>query len=196
MMSSLGTFSDEELLSLLRDEQYHAFTEIYERYWKKMLLIAWNHTKDKTAAEDIVHEVFMSLWEKKGELDIKNIPAYLCTAIKFSIFKNYQRENRRNQLAKQNYNYQAVVDEEEKLDALFLQEYINNIVEELPEKCKLVFKYSRELGMKNIEIAEKLQITEKGVEANLTRALKVIRGGLKNSGVILLLAHHVYKDLF
>ena len=196
MMSSLGTFSDEELLSLLRDEKYHAFTEIYQRYWKKMLLIAWNHAKDKTAAEDVVHEVFMSLWEKKGELDIKNIPAYLCTAIKFSIFKNYQREIRRNELAKQNYNYQAVVDEEEKLDALFLQEYINNIVEELPEKCKLVFKYSRELGMKNIEIAEKLQITEKGVEANLTRALKVIRGGLKNSGVILLLAHQVYKDLF
>ena len=195
-MSSLDTFTDDELLSLLKDNRSDAFTEIHHRYWKKMLLVSWNHTKDKTAAEDIVHEVFISLWEKKDVLNIQNLPGFLTTAVKFSIFKNHQRKVKRNELAKQNYTFSDIALDEERLDALFLQEYINGLVEELPERCRMVFRYSRELGMKNAEIAAEMNISEKGVEASLTRALKLIKGGLKNSGVLLLLAQEVHKGLF
>jgi RNA polymerase sigma factor (sigma-70 family) len=76
---------------------------------------------------------------------------------------------------------------------LFLQEYINQIVEDLPKKCKLVFKSSRQLGMKNSEIAFQMNISEKGVEANLTRALKIIRGSLENAGILLLISHEIFK---
>ncbi len=194
-MSSLGTLSDQELLSLLKEDKYPAFTEIYQRYWKKMLLVAWNHSKDKKVAEDLVHDVFISLWEKKGNVDIENVAAFLTTAVKFSIFKNYQREQRRSELARQNYIFSEVTQDEEKLDALFLQEFIDGLVEELPERCKLVFKYSRKHGMNNAEIAVKMDISEKGVEANLTRALKVIKGGLRNSGIMLLVAQELYNRL-
>ena len=81
----------------------------------------------------------------------------------------------------QNYEFDDLTNDEAKLDALFLKEYINGIVEEMPEKCRMVFRCSREIGMKNKEIADKFQITEKGVEANLTRALKIIRAELKNN---------------
>lgn len=195
-MSTPGTLADQELISRLKKGEPNAFTHIYKSYWKKMLLIAWNHTKDKNLSEDIVHEVFMSLWEKKDNLDIHNLGAFLATAVKFSIFKNYQRTHRRNELAKKNYTFSEITLEEEKWDALFLQEYVDGLVEELPEKCKIVFKLSREAGMKNAEIAAELQITEKGVEANLTRALKIIRGGLENSGIMLLLASEIHKGLF
>lgn len=195
-MSSLGSISDDELLSLLGDKRNDAFTEIYSRYWKKMLLVAWNHTKNKTTAEDIVHEVFISLWQKKDIVSIENLAGFLTTAVKFSIFKNHQRELRRSELARQNYTFADITLDEEKLDALFLQEYVNGLIEELPERCRMVFKYSRELGMKNSEIAAEMNISEKGVEANLTRALKVIRGGLKNSGILLLVAEEIHKGLF
>lgn len=196
-MIEYSTLSDAELTAFLKLNDRVAFTEIYQRYWKKLLLISWNHCKDKAVTEDLVHEVFLNLWERRTEdLDIQNLSAFLTTAAKFSIFKYYQRLNRRTELVKQNYHVPEFTNDEEQLDALFLKEYINGIVEAMPEKCRLVFVYSREKGMKNAEIAEELQITEKGVEANLTRALKIIRSNLKDSGLLILVAQHIYRDFF
>ncbi|WP_256002498.1 RNA polymerase sigma-70 factor [Pedobacter deserti] len=188
--------TDAELLELMAQDRREAFSEIYDRYWKKMLLVAWNHTKDKAQAEDIVHEVFIALWEKRESQNIVNVPAYLNTAVKFAVFKHYQRRRHREKLAEAHYAFVDLEDDEAKLDALFLKEYINGIVEQLPEKCRLTFYYSRTEGLNNAEIAARMGISEKGVEANLTRALKVIRGNLRNTGLIILLSPGIFKDLF
>lgn len=195
-MAVYSLTGDLELLGLMAQDKQEAFTEIYNRYWKKMLLIAWNHAKEKQNAEDLVHEVFMLLWEKRHTLEIDNLPAYLTTSVKFSIFKYYQRQQRRAVLAQQNYNFVEVTEDEEMLDALFLEEYIRGVVELLPEKCRLTFQYSRVEGLSNAEIASRMNISEKGVEANLTRALKIIRGNLKNTGLLMLIAPSIWKNLF
>ena len=192
-MCKYGAHTDEQLAVLLKEGDHAAYTEIYRRYWKKLLSIAWNHSKNEIAAKDIVHDVFISLWERYPEVEINNLPAFLATSVKFTVYKYYQKEQRRNDLALQNYEYETIVNDEDKLDAIFLQEYVNGIVEKMPEKCRLVFAYSRDLGMKNSEIATKIQITEKGVEANLTRALRIIRGELKNHGWILVAAVHIHR---
>jgi RNA polymerase sigma-70 factor (ECF subfamily) len=194
-MFRFSVLTDFELTALLKLGDQGAFTEIYERFWKKLLQIAWNHTKDKKMSEDMVHEVFMSLWERKEKLDIADVGAFLATSVKYTVFKNYQRESRRSKLAELNYPFNNITDDEEKLDAIFLREYIDGIVEKLPEKCKMVFRYSREKGLKNAEIAAEMNITEKGVEANLTRALKMIRGNLENSGILLIVAYHITKQI-
>ncbi|MDN5287882.1 MAG: polymerase sigma factor [Mucilaginibacter sp.] len=160
-----------------------------------MFLIAWNHSNDEVVSKDIVHEVFMSLWERRDIVDIKDLKSFLTTAARFSIFKHYQREKHRSELFNKNYEYNELANDESKLDALFLQEYIDGIVEEMPKKCRLVFRYSREMGMKNTEIADKINITEKGVEATLTRALKIIRIELKNYGLIIFAILHIINKL-
>lgn len=195
-MTSCDILSDTELAVLLKQADKNAYTEIYNRYWKKMLLLAWNHCKDKAQAEDIVHEVFIALWNRRTEVLIENIPAFLTTAIKFNIFKHYQKLQLRKQLALQNYDFKETSHDEARLDALFLKEYVDGIVEQLPEKCRLTFKYSREEGLSNAQIAKKMNISEKGVEANLTRALKTIKGSLNDSGLLLLLSIQVWKNLF
>lgn len=186
-MSHYSAYNDHALSTLLKADDHVAFNEIYGRYWKKMLHIAWNHSEDKTVAKDIVHEVFISLWERRHQVEIDNLPAFLATAVKFSIYKYYQRESRRSELLRLNYEFSELSQDEEKLDALFLEEYINGIVEEMPAKCRFVFR-CREQGMKNSEIAEQAQITQKAVERNLTRALNIIRGELKNYGWLFVLA--------
>ena len=194
-MLANNTFADRELAVLLRNGSHDAFTQIYTLYWKKLLLVAWNHLENKVMAEDVVHEVFMSLWENKNNINIDNIEAYLVTAVKFSIFKKCRRELRRKELAQQHYHFTDIEAGEEKLDALFLKEFIDGLVEQLPEKCRLVFKYSREMGMKNAVIARELSISEKAVEANLTRALKLLRGGLESSGIVLLVTANLHQIL-
>ena len=185
LMLDYTASSDLDLTHLIRQDDHKAFTVIYERYWKKMLLVAWNHSKDTTHAKDIVHEVFTGLWERRKSVDIHNLSAFLATAVKFSVFKYYQREQQRADLARKNYHFNELSNGEARLDALFLQQFINGIVEQMPEKCRLVFRYSREMGLKNREIADKINITEKGVEANLTRALKILRDELKNYKILL-----------
>lgn len=181
--------SDEhELLERLRQGDHVAFTRLYGHYWKPMLLVAWNHTKDKELAEDIVHEVFMALWEKRDMQQIDSVAGFLTTAVKFSIFKYYQKEQRRRELDRAQAAPVASVDDESMLDARFLSEYLAGVVEELPEKCRIVFQYSREKGLKNAEIAQLLQVSEKAVEANLTRALKTLRKRIQEGGFLSFLA--------
>ncbi|RYY37904.1 MAG: sigma-70 family RNA polymerase sigma factor [Sphingobacteriaceae bacterium] len=187
-MKQYTHYTDEELVALLKIHNRSAFNEIYNRYWKKMLLVAWNHSKDNFVAKDIVQEVFINLWEKHYNVDIQSLPAFLATAVKFCVFKHYQKEVRRNGLAEQNYVFNELSIDEEKLDARFLQEYIDGVVENMPERCRLVFKLSRNQGLKNIEIAEQINIAEKSVEKTLTRALKIIRCELKNYGILLIIA--------
>ncbi|MDB5126852.1 RNA polymerase sigma factor [Mucilaginibacter sp.] len=187
--------SDQELMSLLQEGNRHAFTELYKRYWEKLVLIAWNNTNDKAQAEDIVHEVFIALWKERNNFNIVNVGGFLATKIKFVIFKNYRKEHHRSKLAEANYQFCDICLDEEKLDALFLKEYIDGVIENLPERCRLVFKYSREGGMKNAEIASAMNISEKGVEANLTRALKIIRNNLELTGLMLLISHDIIRHI-
>jgi RNA polymerase sigma-70 factor (ECF subfamily) len=179
-------YTDQELLQSLRQNKKEAYNEIYSRYWKKMLVVAWNHSKDDEIAKDIIQEVFIDLWEKYRNYDIQNLPAFLATAVKFRVFKHYRKEQRRADLAKENLVFDERSDDEDKLDARFLKDMIDGIVEEMPEKCRLVFHYSRNLGLRNDEIAEHANITKKTVENTLNRALRIIRGKLKDHGITLI----------
>src|SRR5882757_5422614 len=104
-MLNYSLYTDQQLTSLLKDDDHVAFTEIYTRYWKKMLLIAWNHSKDNSTSKDIVHEVFISLWERRNAVEILNLAAFLATSVKFSIYKYYQRKSRRTELSRKNYEF-------------------------------------------------------------------------------------------
>ncbi|HVX00982.1 MAG TPA: sigma-70 family RNA polymerase sigma factor [Candidatus Babeliaceae bacterium] len=153
-----------------------------------MLAIAYNHLKDKQAAEEILQEVFMSLWDRRFELRLDPVSGYLATAVKFSVFKHFSRKKRHQELLDAHYEVRSIIPHDEQIYAAFLAEYINGIVETLPEKCRLVFKYSRQENLTIPEIALEMGIAEKTAEAHLTKALKTIRVALKDSGILLLVA--------
>ncbi|PUZ25540.1 RNA polymerase subunit sigma-70 [Chitinophaga parva] len=187
-------YTDPELLQLLRENNRSAYNEIYNRYWKKMLLVAWNHSRNEELAKDIVQEVFITLWEKRQQQDIQGLSAFLATAVKYQVFKHYRKEQRRTALARENYTVETASQDEALLEARFLKDLIDGIVEEMPEKCRLVFHYSRNLGLNNHEIAEQTDVTRKTVENTLNRALRIIRGQLRNHGITLFaIAHFFFK---
>jgi RNA polymerase sigma-70 factor (family 1) len=189
-MAALKNHSDQDLLKLLKNGDHDAFTEIYERYWNKLLAIGFNHTKDKFLAEEIVQDIFVSIWNRKSEIEIDNLSAYLATAAKFSVFKYLKREFSKKQLTEKNYQRPVLSFENEQIEARFLEEYINGIVEQLPDKCRVVFKYSRADGLSNSEISKQMNIAEKTVEAHLTKGIKIIKLRLKNSGTLLIVLFH------
>ena len=183
-MTLYTTYSDIELLNLLIEGDEDAFSMIYERYWKILMGMALNHTKDRCAAEDIVQEVFFSLWKRKNQLNINSLNAYLATAVKFTIFNQIKLEKRHSEIMDLNYVVSGNDLLEDKINAKFLQDYIDGIVEQLPEKSRLVYNYSRKKGLSNAEIAREMRITEKTVEGHLTKALKTLRLSVKEQGLL------------
>ncbi|MBC9914293.1 RNA polymerase sigma-70 factor [Chitinophaga varians] len=167
--------TDADLIMSLREGNSSAFTEIYHRYWKRLLAIAYLHSRDKIIAEEIVQEVFISLWNRRNELYIDNVNAYLATAVKLSVFKQQVRQKRRDEIREQVAVPDTASFDEEQIYTRFLQQQINGVVEVLPEKCRLVFKLSREEGLTIPEVAHRMGIAEKTAEAHLTKALKVLK---------------------
>ncbi|KKO90698.1 MULTISPECIES: RNA polymerase sigma-70 factor [Sphingobacterium] len=173
------------LVSLQQGDR-HVFADIYDFYWKRLLGIAYNLTKDKQTAEEIVQEVFVSLWNRREDVQINLLSQYLATAVKFASFKALQRARRHEQILNTAVVQPMFQQDQNTIDARFLQEYLHEVVETLPDRCKLVFQLSREEHFSNREIAAELQISEKAVEANITRALKVLRMQLRKVGFIFL----------
>lgn len=179
--------NDGVLVDALRLGDKAAMAEIYHRYWRKLLAIALNQTKDKNAAEEIVQSVLVYLWDKRETIQIDSLPNYLASAIKYTFLTTYRLERRRNEIAYSIHNPGQSEWEYEKIYARFLEEFIHSEADKLPEKCKLVFQYSRIEGKNNAEIAAELNIAEKTVEAHLTKALKSLRLSLRDIGLLVFL---------
>lgn len=176
-------FSDEKLLHSLKKGEEVAITEIYNRYWQKLLAIAYNHTGEKQSAEEIVQEVLVNLWNRREAVNIISLPNYLATAVKYAVLYQLSIQKRRKNIVLRIFGGPQEDLSHEKIYAGFLQADINGAVDKLPEKCRLVFKSSREQGKTIAEISKEFGIAEKTAEAHLTKALKSLRYTLKNAGV-------------
>lgn len=171
--NSLAT--EDELLNRLREGDEEAFSEIYNRYWEKLLAVAFFHTREKQAAEDIVHDVMLSLWTRKSELHIQALNAYLAKAVKFAVFKAIMRGKKRREHLSNQEQFLDFSDIEEKLEAKFLNEYFEKTIDHLPGKTKIIFKYSRVEDLTVSEIAHRTDLSPKAVEYHITKALRALR---------------------
>jgi len=169
--------SDADLFTLLKNDDELAFTEIYMRYWKKLFVIAGHKLHRLEEAEEVVQDIFTALWKRRSTLILTaDLASYLAVSVKYRIIRTLDRY----------YNQQRYVNSlvfserfdnstQDTLAFNELREELARYVQELPEKCRLVFKLSREAGFSQKQIAEELQISEKTVEAHLGKAFKILR---------------------
>lgn len=179
-MQTFSQYSDSELLHLLAGGSDEAFTEIYNRYWKKLFAVAAARIQDMEEAEEIVQEIFVSLWKRRETLEVTTaLDRYLVVSVKYRVIKVL---GKRYQSRKYMHSMQAsdLEDDSTRQWLAFeeLQERLEALVSGLPEKCQLVYRLSREKGYSQQQIAEALHISEKTVEAHLGKALKALRHGL------------------
>ncbi|WP_442590885.1 RNA polymerase sigma-70 factor [Pedobacter sp. AW31-3R] len=178
-MSKESTYHSENQLKI--DEQ--TFFELYEFYWKKLYHIALKYLGDSFQAEEVVQELFTSLWQRKDTLLLfeDTVENYLVRAVRFRIARIYSDEVRRTKKIDEFKQRQATSNNLTEKQVLynFLQEDVDKLVNLLPDRCKDVYQLSRTKGLNNREIAGNLLISEKTVENQLTKALNFIRNGLK-----------------
>lgn len=170
--------TEEELLSLLMESNEPAFNEIYNRFWHRLYSRALRKTNDALDSEEIVQEIFVALWKRRAEAgSILNLNNYLATSVKYGIMKLFAKQTL---LDKHQSAYASSLvpfenPTERWLDAAELRQQLNEAVVQLPERCRMVFHLSREEGQSHKKIAQHLNISEKAVEKQITKALKSLR---------------------
>ena len=180
-MSDYSLLSDTELYARLKKGDELAFTQIYNNYSKVLLNTAHRILQERTIAQDIVQNVFISLWQRRAEVEIANLKAYLQQAVRFSVFKAIR--NQQHDSAFYDRLSQITVDIVAENPLLFKeqQQLIKSLIDTLPDDCKEAFRLSREEDMTYKQIACLLGISEKTVEKRLSKSLKHLRHGLNIS---------------
>jgi RNA polymerase sigma-70 factor (family 1) len=180
-MYNYNILNDKELTCLLQAGDEHAFTEIYNRYWKKLFSIAANKIKDLDEAEEIVQDIFISLWKRRNELGvIDTLSPYLSVSVKYRVIKILDKRNNQQKYSDYSQHTASLTDDstQQWLEFEELRSRLAAFVADLPEKCRLVYQLSREAGYPQKKIAIEMGISEKTVEAHLSKALKTLRARL------------------
>lgn len=167
---------DTDLINRIKQDDQTAFRAIFDRYYKLLLAVAINFLKDINAAKDIVQEVFFQVWKKRQTININtSVEAYLKRAVinrSLNLIKYQKRLTGDENLAvKANDSPSAL----EELQAEELQDALQKALDGLPERCRLIFVMRRMEGLSHKEIAEKLEISPKTIENQMTKALKVLK---------------------
>ncbi|HVI48534.1 MAG TPA: sigma-70 family RNA polymerase sigma factor [Chitinophaga sp.] len=174
--------SDEELISLISADNKEAFTILYHRYWEMLLAMAYARLRNMQGAEDVVHDVFSSIWLNRKSLQIINIKSYLAAATRYLIIAHYRKCEYANNYAAGILSPESSLDNSPETETHFrlILKLVNEEVNKLPEKCRLIFQYSKQQGMKTKEISQLLNISPKTVDNQLNKAIHHLRHKMKH----------------
>ncbi len=171
---------------------------IFLRYHRYIVVTAYQLLHEDGRAQDLVQDLFFSLWTKRKDLRVDgSLKAYLRKAIVNRCIDEIRREKRfktddDSKLATYSATTSSAADA--KLHATELQQLINRAIDRLPDRCRTVFALSRFQQLSNKEIAQKLDISIKTVENQMTKALRQLRlavaGHLPEWMILLLLFNH------
>jgi len=171
---SLTKLSDDELVILLKDNSHAAYSELYQRYYRLLFVHAYKRLKDQEQAKDIIQEFFASLWDKRITFTVQsNLTGYFFTAVNNRIVDYFLHKEVQGKYIASFAGFLST--EQVKTDHLVrehqLMELIEKEIQQLPPKMKEIFQLSRKENLSHKEIAEKLSISEKTVDRQVSNAL-------------------------
>lgn len=156
------------------------FEWVYELYWKKLFSYCYYHIQNKEDATDLVQEIFLSLWKKRDQLQIRQVENYLFRSASFEITDFYRRRNVRA-LHAQHFSSVYINAENATENLVWFTELssrIDDLLDQLPERCREVYRLSRIEGKSHEQIKTDLSISENTVKAHLQHALSFLKSRL------------------
>jgi RNA polymerase sigma-70 factor (ECF subfamily) len=173
-----GARSDAELVAGIRLGHTATFERVFTAWYEPLVRFAYAYVKSHEVAEEVVQDVFLTIWETRAALDVRGpIAHYLYRAVKnraLNVKRRWEVEDRWQTMAAHEGGATAPgadvrVRESELADA------IRRVIGRLPARCRAVYVMSREQHMRHAEIAVVLGITPKAVDQHLWRAMKALR---------------------
>lgn len=170
--------TQNELLQLIATGDQSAYAELFHQYKHRVFVTMLRLTGSVEQAEDIVQEVFMSVWDHREQLPaIANINAYLFSVAQHKAIDSFRKVMRQEKLIVElMHDTQQLSDTvEQKLSLKEAEQVLAAAVDKLPQQQKAVYYLSREHGLKHEEIARRLNISPGTVKNHMIRALRMLR---------------------
>jgi RNA polymerase sigma-70 factor (ECF subfamily) len=173
---------EDKLFDSARSGDIKAFEVLFRTFYGELCNYAYQYFRDKDTAEEIVQDLFYKLWEKKEMLIIRSsVRSYLYK----SVYNNAMMLIREKKVRKttntlpENSEMPPGYMPDQQLETIELDRVVESTLSAMPKKVRRIFEMSRFEGLKYKEIADKLLISIKTVEANMGKALKLFRENLK-----------------
>ncbi|MET3885073.1 RNA polymerase sigma-70 factor (ECF subfamily) [Chitinophagaceae bacterium OAS944] len=177
-MHAYQSYTDQTLLTLLKQGDKEAYTVIYDRYKNLLYDHAYKKLGDAEEVKDVLQELFTHLWNKRTEINVAtNLSGYLYTGIRnriLNLLSHKEVEHRyiasiQQYIQEGDYTTELAIREKE-FSALIQKE-----IDALPPKMREVFLLSRKEHLSHQQIAEQLSISEQTVAKQVTNALRILR---------------------
>lgn len=171
-----NSFTEQQLLSMMADNDRKAFEIIYRRYWNDLYNAAYRRLKNTEQVEDIVQDVFIKFWERRSNLQIENLSAYLHTAVRYKVYNYISRDA----VTEAFYEpFEAIAVYPVSADALVVEKELLQLAESyiasLPPKRQRIFTLYYNENLSIGEISEQLKISRKTVQNQLHTAMNGLR---------------------
>jgi RNA polymerase sigma-70 factor (ECF subfamily) len=183
-------FSDIELVGRLQEGDVEAFDLVYERYSGKLYAFALKYLRSKDEAEELVQSVFLKLWENYKTLKKESsFKSYLFTIAYNEICNLFRKRNYLQKFINDTLyaNSQSSSETENGIDYKSVLEQVQQILDKLPERQRIIFMKSRNEGKSTKEIATELGLSPGTIDNYISETLKSIRSRLNSENLSLIL---------
>ena len=180
----MPTFKRMNKLFLLvqQNDDFQAFETIFHQYYGLLCNLVYRMVNCEHQAEEIVSEVFSKLWVNRQKINVDvSLKALLVTSAKNRSIDYLRKSKKLKQVSIDGFQGLQEPSESPEYSIIFQEfnQQVENWIEALPPKGKMIFRMSRDEGLKYYEIASKLNISVKTVETHMRRSLINLRGKLK-----------------
>lgn len=193
-MMNYAAQDDASLLRLMKADDQDAFTALYNKYWYPLLTYVMKAVRIHSEAEDIVQELFTSLWKRRASLDVQaSLSTYLFNSARYMAIRSIEKHiNRSNYLQRlsDEQDHGGVPSPETLLHMRNMEAEFEQAIRSLPDKMREIFNLSRQQQLSYKEIALQLGISEETVRKQISNALQRLRNqvGYAPAGLIFLMA--------
>ncbi len=177
------TITDLTIQRRIKQDNIKEFEKLFKDLYSPLCTYAFSILKDMDTAEEIVQDFFYNFWKNRQSLNIQiSLKSYIYRSIRNNSLKYIEHKvvvKRYEQSVKDQLVESSISFSGDELELQELNAVIEETFNELPERCRLIFTLNRFDGLKYQEIADKLSISIKTVEANMGKALQLFRKNLK-----------------
>ncbi|WP_316799782.1 RNA polymerase sigma-70 factor [Pedobacter frigidisoli] len=195
-MTFLVSLSDDKLLKLLQKEDRNAYRELYNRYVADLHQFILHTSKSPALAEDVVHDVFVKIWENRSSIDPeRNFKPYLFAVAKNHLLNLIKRARNESYILDEIKKHRIVSSHatEDQVNFNESSSIILEAIAKLPDQRKRIFNLCKLEGKSYKQIAKQLGITEGTVNTQMVRALKSIKRYIIIKGSLTLILLYLTK---
>ncbi|MDQ2655880.1 MAG: sigma-70 family RNA polymerase sigma factor [Bacteroidota bacterium] len=182
-MSDYHDDTDSDLVDLIRQGDQRAFEVVYRRYAKHLFGYALRRVCVREDCEEIVHDVFESLWKRRNDLTISSLKHYLFNSVRYMVIRYFNHRGVKRKFLEyyrlMETPYQSVEDDWQR-DPHATHAQLLQHIKELPDRCQEAIRLRLTENLTNGEIAERMNINKTTVQLYISKAFAHLRGSYDN----------------